>query len=414
MSVDPISVTALVTGIKDVLEADPTLQDVWVQGEVSECFMAKSGHWYFTIKDEDASLPCVMWKGVASKQSALPELGGAFTFHGTVTVYRRNGKLQLQVDEVVPEGQGDLHVRFEALKQRLLEEGLFDRATPPPAFPRRIGIVTSPDAAALRDVCNVIGRRWPSAELLLAPTRVQGDTAPAEIVAAIQAIGRASVDVLILTRGGGSIEDLWAFNDEAVARALFACPHPTIAGVGHETDFTIVDFVADVRAPTPSAAAEVATPDGDELRQAVDDLAYRLSQRALGQLSQARVNADSLMHRMRQASPGREVARALGETIERRARLRRAMDGRTREARAATTAFERRLESLNPAAILARGYAHVTRGQDGRTVRSTADVGPGVGLRVQVADGRFDAVVAGQASLFDGLEDGGPSESSAD
>ncbi len=404
MSDDFLTVGGLTGLIKERLEADPALVDVWVRGEVSESFMAKSGHWYFTIKDEDASLPCVMWKGVASRQHVLPEGGGAFTFHGGITIYRRNGKLQLQVDEIVAEGQGDLHARFEALKARLLEEGLFERARTLPPYPRRIGLVSSPDAAALRDVWHVIGRRWPSVELLLAPTRVQGDSAPAEIVAAIEAIGRAAVDVVIITRGGGSLEDLWAFNDESVARALFALTVPTVAGVGHETDFTIVDFVADLRAPTPSAAAEVVTPDGDELRYAVDDLALRLGRLAHGSLEQSRAGADRLAHRLGVASPGRAVERARAATAERRERLRRAMAGRLREAASGTSAFARRLEALSPNATLARGYAHVTRDPDGRTVRGTADVAPGTGLRVQVADGRFDAVVAGQAGLFDMFE----------
>ncbi|MCE7938993.1 MAG: exodeoxyribonuclease VII large subunit, partial [Chloroflexi bacterium CFX6] len=273
------SVTALSDHIKAILEDDPELGDVWVEGEVSNCRPAASGHWYFVLKDEGATLSCVIWKSSAAALSTLPADGQRFLMHGAVSVYGPAGRYQYYVDHCEPAGLGDLHQRFEALKARLAEEGLFDaaRKRPLPAYPMRIGVVTSRQAAALRDICNVLARRWPAAEVRLAPTLVQGDAAPDQIVAALAAVARAGVEVVLLARGGGSLEDLWAFNDERVARAIAACPVPVVCGVGHEIDFTIADFVADVRAPTPSAAAEMVTPDARELRLAVDDRRLRLT-----------------------------------------------------------------------------------------------------------------------------------------
>jgi exodeoxyribonuclease VII large subunit len=238
------SVSEVTSHLKALLESDALLTDVWVQGEVSNFTPAASGHWYWTLKDESAALQCVMWRSRVSAQTYTPEVGESLLAHGYVSVYETAGKVQLYADHVEPAGRGDLYRRFEELKARLAAEGLFDeeRKRPLPRFPRRIGVVTSLDAAALRDVCRVLARRWPSVEVLVSPTLVQGDAAPAEIVAAIEAIQRSDVDVVIVTRGGGSLEDLWAFNDEGVARAVAGCAVPVISGVGHETDFTICDF----------------------------------------------------------------------------------------------------------------------------------------------------------------------------
>lgn len=389
--------------LKSLLDQDELLGDVWVSGEVSNCRPAVSGHWYWTLKDGDAQLNCVMWKGQATRQASLPEDGRAFQLHGQISVYPQGGRYQMYVDHVEPVGVGDLYRQFEALKAQLEAEGLFDpaRKRTLPAWPRAIGVVTSAQAAALRDICKVLGRRWPLAEVRVAPALVQGEGAPDAIVAALRAIARAEVDVVLLARGGGSIEDLWAFNSEMVARAIAACPVPVISGVGHETDFTIADFVADLRAATPSVAAEMATPNAEELKQLVDDHAERLARRAQARLASAGDDLRRLNSRLVLASPARAVARQAEALRQLRQRLARAEAARLRLAGADVAGLERRLAALSPQATLARGYAHVRRRPDGATVRHLADIGPGIGLTVRVADGTFDAVVPGQATLFD-------------
>ncbi|RLC60253.1 MAG: exodeoxyribonuclease VII large subunit, partial [Chloroflexota bacterium] len=276
---EPYTVSQLTGYIRRLIEDDPELSDVWVEGEVSNFSRASSGHCYFTLKDAGSQIGCVMWRSVAKVQDYLPVGGDLVLAHGRVGVYEAGGRYQLYVDQLRPAGVGDLYRQFELLKARLEAEGLFapERKRPLPRFPRRIGVVTSPSAAALRDILNVLGRRYPLAEVLLAPTPVQGDDAPPQIVAAIEALnGRDDVDIIIVARGGGSLEELWAFNDERVARAVAASRIPVICGVGHETDFSLADFAADVRAPTPSAAAELVAPDRAELRAQVAGLAAAL------------------------------------------------------------------------------------------------------------------------------------------
>jgi Exodeoxyribonuclease VII large subunit (EC 3.1.11.6) len=253
--------------------------DVWVEGEVSNFRQVASGHCYFTLKDAGAELRCVMWRDRARGMRALPNNGDSVLAHGRVGVYEQRGDLQLYVDALEPLGLGWLYQEYERLKARLEAEGLFaaERKRPLPRFPRRIGVVTSPDAAALRDILNILSRRYPLAEVVLAPTLVQGEEAPPQIIAALRALNaREDIDVILLARGGGSLEELWAFNDERVARAVAASRIPVVCGVGHETDFSLADFAADRRAPTPSAAAELATPDRAELAQQVRTLRARL------------------------------------------------------------------------------------------------------------------------------------------
>ena len=251
-----------------LLDVDDLLSDLWLHGEVSNVTATAKGHIYFTLKDAGAEIRAVLWAGSARRQQYQPKEGGAFTMHGKLEFYAQRGSLQFIVDLVQPSGVGKLALEFARLKQRLEDEGLFaeERKRPLPDYPRTIGVVTSPTAAAFQDIQNVLRRRWPLAQIVLAPTLVQGETAPPQIVAALRAINaRRDVDVIILARGGGSLEELWAFNDERVARAVFASRIPIVTGVGHEVDYTIVDYVADVRAPTPSAAAELATPDRADL-----------------------------------------------------------------------------------------------------------------------------------------------------
>ncbi len=400
---DALTVSELCLQVKSRLRSDPQLQDVWVEGEVSNARPASSGHWYWTIKDGAGTFRCVMWKPVAASQTTLPADGLAFRFHGKVTLYERGGDVQLDVDVVEPAGQGDLWLAYDRLRRSLEAEGLFDaaRKRPLPAYPMRIGVVTSPQAAALRDVAHAVQRRWPCAALIVAPARVQGAEAPAEIVAALGAIARAGVDVVLVVRGGGSIEDLWAFNDEAVARAIAACPVPTVSGVGHETDVTIADFVADVRMPTPTAAAERVTPDARELRQAVDDLSDRLARQLRWRLDGAAGQLAAAARRLALATPARALANARSSVAADRDRLRRALAARLALHRAQLEGYRQRLAALHPDAILRRGYAHVTRAADGRTVRRPADVAGGDGLRIRLAEGEVRAVVQGQGKLFD-------------
>ena len=264
-SPETMTVTQVTRYVKSLLDGDYALQDLWVEGEVSNFKVTASGHAYFTLKDSEASLRCVMWRSDVRRQDMLPQDGQSVLAHGRVSVYEVAGAYQLYVDHLQPVGLGRLYLEFEALKQRLAEEGLFDPAQkrPLPPFPQRVGVVTSPTAAALRDILNVLARRYPLVQVVLSPTLVQGDQAPPQIVTAIQALNDlANIDLIIVARGGGSLEELWAFNDERVARAIAASRVPVISGVGHEVDFTIADFAADVRAPTPSAAAELAVPEG--------------------------------------------------------------------------------------------------------------------------------------------------------
>ena len=257
------TVTDLTRYLRQLLEADSSLQGVWVQGEISNLSRPSSGHIYFTLKDSGASLRCVMWRNEAARLRFAPQDGMAIEAHGSISIYEAGGQYQLYADILRPLGEGALYQEFLRLKALLEAEGLFDpaRKRSIPEFPRRIGIVTSPTGAALRDMLNTLRRRLPLAEVILAPTPVQGDEAPPGIVAALRSLNRvAAPDVILLARGGGSIEDLWAFNDERVVRAVTESAAPVITGVGHETDFTLADFAADLRAPTPTAAAELATP----------------------------------------------------------------------------------------------------------------------------------------------------------
>jgi exodeoxyribonuclease VII large subunit len=389
------TVSQLTDHIKDLLELDAQLQDVWLEGEVSNLTQSTAGHVYFTLKDTAAALSCVMWRSAAGRLGWLPQQGDAVAAHGRVSVYPARGVYQLYVDQLRPAGLGDLHARFEELRDRLRAEGLFDpeRKRPCPPFPRILGVVTSPQAAALRDVLNVLRRRYPLAQVLLAPTLVQGDQAPAQIVSALQALdARDDVDAILLVRGGGSLEELWAFNDERVARAIAACRHPIVSGVGHETDFTIADFVADLRAPTPSAAAELAAPDQEELRQRLQAWSGQLEatmnrlqrqarealqqqQRALQRLSpQARIDTD----RQRVDELVRRGSRALAHALSLH--------------RSGVAGYHARLLALSPDATLRRGYAIVRRADAGDIVRSVQQVRTGDRLDIQVQDGEFGAV----------------------
>ncbi|MCK4965058.1 MAG: exodeoxyribonuclease VII large subunit, partial [Dehalococcoidia bacterium] len=268
---------AEVTGyLREVLESDRLLVDLWISGEISNLLESAAGHLYFTLKDEASQLRCVFFR---PKLAVTLENGSAAVAHGRISIYEVSGALQFYVDVVQPEGVGVLQLEFERLKAKLADEGLFEpaRKRALPSFPRRIGVITSPDSAALHDIINIISRRYPLVELVLAPTQVQGNAAAPGIVQAFDAINRTEeIDLVILARGGGSLEELWAFNEEKVARAIYASRAPVISGIGHDTDFTIADFVADKRAPTPSAAAELAVPQRAELEARLQSLSRTL------------------------------------------------------------------------------------------------------------------------------------------
>lgn len=396
----PWTVSALTAYVRELFELDYRLQDLEVTGEISNFVQARSGHLYFTLKDERAQLKSVMWRNAAERLPFRPEEGDAVIAQGQVSIYEANGVYQLYVNTMRPAGRGDLALAFEALKEQLAADGLFDaeHKKPIPAFPRRIGLVTSADGAALRDILNVLLRRCALVSVLIAPTLVQGAEAPDGIVRAIQWLdGRDDVDTIIVARGGGSIEDLWAFNDERVARAIYAARHPIICGVGHETDFTIADFVADLRAPTPSAAAELAVPDLDELRPIVAGLERALASRMAATITERSHELSSLERALGHLGPQmrldsfRQKLDGYVDALERSmARRLDRLQGRQELAAA-------RLEAISPLATLARGYA-IVRQQDGRVVRRAAQVRAGEPLDVRVADGHFGVRVTGLES----------------
>ena len=389
------SVSELTGYIKELFEIDFRLQDIEVSGEISNFTRARSGHLYFTLKDEQAQLKCVMWRTMAQRLAFRPEEGDAVLAHGRVSVYETGGVYQLYADWLEPAGRGDLAIAFERLKERLSLEGLFDqeRKKPVPSFPNKIGIVTSADAAALRDILKVLQRRCPLVEVLIAPTLVQGDQAPEQIVRALRWLdGRDDIDTILVARGGGSIEDLWAFNDEQVARAIFAAEKPVISGVGHETDFTIADLVADLRAPTPSAAAELAAPDLSALPLVLADSRARLTAYIQSQIQQCRRQVQANAQALSLLSPRSTLDNNWQRLDGLSMRLDQVMRIYLEQNRSQLAVQNAALSTVSPLATLSRGYAIVRR-EDGRVVRSTEQVTPGNRIGVQVSDGEFEAAV---------------------
>jgi exodeoxyribonuclease VII large subunit len=391
------TVSDVTTRIKVLLEADRTMKDMWLEGEISNWKPYPSGHIYLSLKDETASIRCVVWRSAVRSLSYMPGGNGeAVLVHGHVSVYEQQGQYQFYIDEIQPAGMGALYAQFEQLKARLAAEGLFDRLKRSrPVFPQRIGVVTSAAGAALRDILNVLHRRYPLAEVILAPSQVQGADAPRQIVAALKVLTRVpGVDVIILARGGGSIEDLWAFNDETLARTLAQMPIPVISGVGHETDFTIADFAADERAPTPSAAAEMAVPDRRELSGWVRGLGAALAAAVTSALDERRTSFEGEKRALARLSP-------LARIEQQRQRLDDLNHNALRSVlyllalqRAETRGMQQRLAALDPTATLSRGYAIVRREGDGRVVVSKAQVKAGDGVVIMVSDGTFSGVVS--------------------
>ncbi|MGD0878398.1 MAG: exodeoxyribonuclease VII large subunit [Anaerolineales bacterium] len=391
------TVTTLTRHLRELLESDASLQDVWVQGEISNLARPASGHIYFTLKDSGAALRCVLWRSEATRLRLTLQDGLAVDVHGSISLYEAGGQYQLYADTIRPLGEGVLYQEFLRLKAALEVEGLFDaaRKRPIPQLPLRIGIVTSPSGAALRDILNTLRRRMPLAEVILAPTSVQGEEAPAGIVSAIQALNRVSApDVILLARGGGSIEDLWAFNNEKVVRAIIESHAPVISGVGHETDFTLADFAADLRAPTPTAAAELATQvDVFELKSNLAAIGGVLSSK-IGTLVQAqRQSVDWLDNRLKFTSPERRLQTERQRLDEMSRRWTSAQVHGLEFAEEKFRGLENRLQALSPLAILRRGYAVITKNK--RVVSRITQIQIGDQLSVRIQDGEFDARVTG-------------------
>jgi len=402
---EPWKVSELTARIRDALESDDALADVRVAGEISNLSRPASGHLYFTLKDEAAQLRCVMWRSYAARAGRSLQNGDAVIARGRIGVYERDGVYQLYVEALMSQGIGDLNAEFERLKLKLQAEGLFDvaRKRRPPPFPSVLGLVTSPSGAALQDILNVLRRRYPLVEVLLSPTLVQGEEAPEQIVRAIERLNTLGIcDVILVARGGGSLEELWAFNDERVVRAIAASRAPVVSGVGHEIDYTLADFAADLRAPTPSAAAEIITPDINELRLQVDGLSAAMADLMKTHLADARAQLNALQRALRLLSPANQVTRRREQLDDLRARLTSAPAHLISLAQLRFDGLRARLESLGPAATLARGYAIVRRA-DGPVVRSVGDVTTGDSLQIIVADGEFGARVDGNPA---GHEDG--------
>lgn len=390
-----LTVSELNNYIKAIIDRDGLLSEVCVRGELSNYKIYPSGHHYFTLKDSTSSLRCVMFRGSASKLRFRPESGMGVTAFGRVSVYPRDGAYQLYCDALIPEGAGDLQVAFEQLKAKLDAEGLFDSAhkKPLPEFPQRIAIITSSAGAAVHDMIRILGHRWPMTKVLLLPVRVQGAEAPPEIVGAIRYANEFKLaDVIITGRGGGSIEDLWAFNDERVARAIYASEIPVISAVGHEPDVTISDYVADRRASTPSNAAEIAVPDWHDMQDVLDSFDIRANQAIRKKLSQLAEKLSSIRAKRVISDPAAQIDNRRIELDHMRDRLISAQERDVMARKARFGKLAASLDAMSPLRVLARGYTVATDAA-GAAVKSVEGLARGDRLEVRFADGRAGCVV---------------------
>jgi exodeoxyribonuclease VII large subunit len=407
----------LTSYVRELFEQDELLTDLWIEGEVSNVFESRASPTYFTLTDADSQIRCVMFRGRGSRKAAI-RAGDRIAAHGQVTVYPKEGQYQLYADAVQPAGIGLLALELALLRQRLEAEGLFEpsRKRPLPSFPKRIGVVTSAEGAVWHDIQQVMRRRYPLAELILAPTAVQGERAPEAIVAALEALqadGRA--DVIIVARGGGSAEDLWCFNDERVVRAVFACRVPVVSGVGHETDWTLIDDVADLRAPTPSAAAELCSPSLLTFQYRLAELVDRLSASARRRLETEQGELRHQRRRLSRLAPSETLAQNRAMVDDHRRRLAAAGRLRINEARAGVASMQRQsmmdihdqlgrrelalrvgqatLDALDPSRVLERGYSVLTRVSDGGVITRSDEVVVGERMDAWLAAGRIRSVV---------------------
>lgn len=384
-----LTVSELNKIIKTLIDCEPLLSNVCVRGELSNYKIYPSGHHYFTLKDSESSVRCVMFKSSASKLRFRPESGMGVTAFGRISVFPRDGAYQLYCTDLVPEGTGDLQVAYEQLKAKLEAEGLFDpeHKKPLPEFPKKIAIITSSAGAAVHDMIRILGRRWPMTKLLLLPVRVQGVEAPPEIVGAIRYANRHRLaDVIITGRGGGSIEDLWAFNDERVARAIYDSEIPVISAVGHEPDVTIADYVADVRASTPSNAAELAVPDVNDIYDMLKSLDIRADQAMQKKISQLRTRLAELGSRKVLTDPSAYIDPKQAELDYMRDKLIAAADRINSAKRKEFIRLAASLDAMSPLKVLGRGYS-IAADKNGELVRSVNDVEKNDILRLCVSDG---------------------------
>lgn len=385
-----LKVEKLTRYIRELLESDRVLQDVWVEGEVSSFTIASSGHAYLTLQESSSRLDAVMWKASIGRQAFIPRVGDNVVVHGQITVYERQGRLQLSADIFQPAGIGLLQLQLEQLRQKLEAEGLFDlsRKRPLPVFPHRIGVATSQTGAVWQDIQQVVQRRFPLVELVLAPTVVQGDQAPDAIVVALSLLqGEQDLDLVILARGGGSVEDLWCFNDERVVRAIFACRVPVISAIGHETDITLADYVADLRAPTPSAAAELAVPDVLDILGYVESVQQRGALICLQLLESVRRDTSNLVHRLERVSPRARLEHQKTDLDALANRLQTTTIRSVERHRFEVERLRSVLHSLSPTAILDRGYSLISEEQTGRPISSVRSVQGGDQVRTTLRDG---------------------------
>ena len=389
MSLPTFTVSEINSYIKRKFDTDMVLQSVVISGEISNFTNHyKTGHLYFTLKDDSAAIKAVMFNRQAVKLKFTPENGMKVLVFGRVAVFERDGVYQVYADGMEPDGAGSLAVAFEQLKKRLAAQGLFDEAHKKklPFFPKKIGVITSPTGAAVQDIFNVTGRRFPIADIVFCPVTVQGPTAPADMIDALERLQKlGGIDEIIIGRGGGSMEDLWCFNDELLARAIYDCPIPVISAVGHETDFTICDFVSDLRAPTPSAAAELAVPDLNGLLMECASLSDRLYGAFRGRLVNERKRLDLLLGARDFTDPGHFFDKEKQTTALLTERLRAAGERWLNAQKMLLSKNITALESLNPLSVLLRGYAAVSAGD--RILGSVNDVAVGQEIDVTMADG---------------------------
>lgn len=392
---ESITVSELNQIIKSLVDGEPLLNRVCVRGELSNYKIYPSGHHYFTLKDAESSLRCVMFKSSASKLRFRPESGMGVTAFGRISVFPRDGAYQLYCSDLIPEGTGDLQIAYEQLKAKLAAEGLFDprHKKPLPQYPKKIAIITSSAGAAVHDMIRILGRRWPMTKVILLPVRVQGVEAPPEIVGAIRYANRHKVADLIITgRGGGSIEDLWAFNDERVARAIYESELPVISAVGHEPDVTISDYVADVRASTPSNAAEIAVPDEADIRELLANMSIRQTQAMRKSITRLSTRLDDFKGRRVLRDPMAYVDTRRSELDHVQDRLVAAAEKLCSANRHKFVALASALDAMSPLKVLSRGYA-IASDAEGKLVKSVGDVAGGDVLSLSVSDGTIKCTV---------------------
>lgn len=391
-----ISVGQLNRYVKSLLEQDPHLTPVMVSGEISNFTNHyKSGHLYFSLKDENALVKAVMFKTYASRLKFVPESGMKVIVRARVSLYEKDGAYQLYIEDMQPDGVGALQMAYEQLKKKLEAEGLFDplRKRPLPRYPMRVGVITSPTGAAVRDMLNILGRRFPMAKVVFVPVLVQGDGAPPQLVAAIERMNAENAaDVMIVGRGGGSLEDLWAFNNEEVCRAVAASQIPVISAVGHETDFTLCDFAADLRAPTPSAAAELAVPDAEDLLLHLQQLTVRSTIAVRTDLQTKRLSLEALRGKRALASPTYHVEQSAMRLDLLTRRFLGVAQARIADAKTKLSAKAASLDAMSPLKVLSRGYAMVQNEQHA-VLTSVEDAKPGDKLSLSMQDGCIQCTV---------------------